>query len=256
MNSVVFGCIDIGNSNDLSKTFFNAVEFSDAIVVENQYVWDSFCIKNNILYNKEVLSINLPGLKGNFLNELTEDIQKLFYDNQDYVLSRVKDLYQSNKHVLVLSDEGSSILADSGELIRTYCINNKIPFTVMAGPSAIINSLSMSSIPGSTSPFIFYGPMFSLEYLDEFLDKIDIAPYNFLGVAFLTPKTASHVVLAMLDKIGNVDASLCINITMTDEKVIGKTLKEVSDYLIAMGNEYYMKKEKISLVFRKTDSVH
>ena len=254
MGSVVFGCTDIGNSNDLSKTFFDAVHNSDAVIVENQYTWDELCLTNKINYDKEVLSLNLPGLKGKFLNELPKETQGLFYNNRESILARLKELYELNKNILIVSDEGSSILADSGELIRTHCIKNQIPFTVMAGPSAILNSLSMSNIPGPTSPFIFYGPMFSLEYLDEFLDKVDNAPYNFLGVAFLTPKTSRQVVASMLDRFGDLDGSLCVNLTMNTEKVVGKKLSDVLNYLIIMGNDYYLTKEKISLVFRKSDN--
>ena len=70
MGSVVFGCIHIGNSNDLSKTFFDTLDVSDLVVVENQYRWDAFCLENNINYTKKVLSINLSGLKGKFLKPI------------------------------------------------------------------------------------------------------------------------------------------------------------------------------------------
>ena len=254
MGSVIFACTDIGNNEDLSKTFFNSLTYSDAVVVENQYTWDDFCENNHIVYQKEVLSLNLPGLKGKFLNELSEDIQKLFKDNRANILARVKELCLLNKNILVVSDEGSSIVADSGEGIRTFCIENDIDFKVLAGPSAVINALSTSRIPGSTSPFVFYGPIFSLEYLDDFLGRIDNAPYNFLSVAFLTPKTAKQVVKSIIDKFGDLEGSLCINLTMNTEKVIGKTLGDILDYLTVMGDDYYITKEKISLVFRKSDN--
>lgn len=254
MGSVIFGCIDIGNKDDIPKTFFDSLQNSDAVVVENKYMWDEFCLNNQIEYNKEILSINLPGLKGKFLNELTEEMQGLFYDNRDLVLKRIKELYEMNKNILVVSDEGSPILADSGEIVRTYCLNNDIDFRVLAGPSAIINTLSMSRIPGPTSPFVFYGPIFSMQFVDEFLDKIENVPYNFLGVAFLAPKTAKDVVLSMLNKFGNLDSSLCVNLTMETEKVIGKTLQDVYEYLLEMGDDYYLLKERASLVFRKTDN--
>jgi 16S rRNA C1402 (ribose-2'-O) methylase RsmI len=67
MGSVIFGCIDIGNKDDISKTFFDYLHKSDAVVVENKYMWDEFCLNNQIEYSKEILSINLPGLKGKFL---------------------------------------------------------------------------------------------------------------------------------------------------------------------------------------------
>jgi 16S rRNA C1402 (ribose-2'-O) methylase RsmI len=252
MVSVIFGCIDIGNSNDLSKTFFNELNNSDAVVVENQYVWDSFCLDNDISYTKEVLSLNLPGLKGKFLNELSEETQRLFADNRGVILERVHQLYKSGKNVLVLSDEGSSIIADSGEFVRNYCLKNGIDFKVMSGPSAVINSISSSTIAGSLSPFIFYGPMFSLEYLNNFLDNVSKSPKYFLSVAFLTPKTAKNVVESMLEKFGNIDACLCVDLTTDNEKIIGKNLNDVVEYLQQMGDDYYIKKEKISIVFRNT----
>ncbi len=254
MGSVVFGCIHIGNSNDLSRTFFDTLGVSDLVVVENQYRWDAFCLENNINYTKKVLSINLPGLKGKFLNELPDEIQGMFHENRLSILDEVLAFYKDNKNILVLSDEGSSIIADSGELVRNYCLKNDIPFKVMSGPSAVINSLSMSNIIGPTSPFIFYGPMFSLEYLDDFLGKINNAPYNFLGVAFLNQRTAKDVVGSVINRFGDLDGSLCVNLTMNTEKVIGKTLSDVLNYLTIMGDDYHLTREKISLVFRKSDN--
>ena len=254
MGSVVFGCIHIGNSNDLSKTFFDTLDVSDLVVVENQYRWDAFCLENNINYTKKVLSINLSGLKGKFLNELPNEIQGMFHENRLAILDEVLAFYKDNKNILVLSDEGSAIVADSGEIVRNYCLENDIPFKVMSGPSAVINSVSMSNIIGPTSPFIFYGPMFSLEYLDDFLGKINNAPYNFLGVAFLNQRTAKDVVGSVIDMFGDLDGSLCVNLTMNTEKVIGKTLSDVFNYLTVMGNDYHLTREKISLVFRKSDN--
>ena len=254
MGSVVFGCIHIGNSNDLSKTFFDTLDVSDLVVVENQYRWDAFCLENNINYTKKVLSINLSGLKGKFLNELPNEIQGMFHENRLAILAEVLAFYKDNKNILVLSDEGSAIVADSGEIVRNYCLENDIPFKVMSGPSAVINSVSMSNIIGPTSPFIFYGPMFSLEYLDDFLGKINNAPYNFLGVAFLNQRTAKDVVGSVIDMFGDLDGSLCVNLTMNTEKVIGKTLSDVFNYLTVMGNDYHLTREKISLVFRKSDN--
>ena len=254
MGSVIFGCMHIGNSNDLSKTFFDTLDVSDLVIVENQYRWDAFCLENNINYTKKVLSINLPGLKGKFLNELPNEIQGMFYENRLAILDEVLAFYKDNKNILVLSDEGSAIVADSGEIVRNYCLENDIPFKVMSGPSAVINSVSMSNIIGPTSPFIFYGPMFSLEYLDDFLGKINNAPYNFLGVAFLNQRTAKDVVGSVIDMFGDLDGSLCVNLTMNTEKVIGKTLSDVFNYLTVMGNDYHLTREKISLVFRKSDN--
>lgn len=251
-NPVVFGCIDIGNINDISKTFFNSLDVSDALVVENQYMWDYFCIKNRISYDKEVLSLNLSGIEDKFLNELPKETQKMFEDNRVKVLKRVGELHNLGKKVLVVSDEGSSIIADSGEFVRNYCIENGIDFKVMAGPSAVINAVSSSKIPGATSPFIFYGPIFSLEYVDGILDNMDMAPYDFLSVGFLRPKTAKAVVGRMLERFGNIEASLCIDLTTNKEKIIGKNLKETLRYLEDMGDEYYTRKENVSIVFRKT----
>ena len=178
----------------------------------------------------------------------------MFYENRLAILDEVLAFYKDNKNILVLSDEGSAIVADSGEIVRNYCLENDIPFKVMSGPSAVINSVSMSNIIGPTSPFIFYGPMFSLEYLDDFLGKINNAPYNFLGVAFLNQRTAKDVVGSVIDMFGDLDGSLCVNLTMNTEKVIGKTLSDVFNYLTVMGNDYHLTREKISLVFRKSDN--
>lgn len=251
MNPIIFGCVDIGNQNDLPASFFTALDSADILIVENLYMWEEFSTRAGITFDKEVVSFNLPDFKGKHLNELPENVQEEIFNHQQDILRGLSEAYHSGKSVLILSDEGSSILADFGGWVRHYCIATSIEFKVLAGPSALINSLTTSKILGDVSPFIFYGPVFSTERTAALIENINKLSTDFFGVVFLIPKTAAEIIKSISDEFGNLDASLCINLTLDTENVISGTLKDVLEYLESMGENYYELKHKISLVFKK-----
>ena len=69
----------------------------------------------------------------------------------DYILRLLKE----NKKIALISDAGTPALSDPGNSLINYCIKDKIPFTVIPGPTALISSLIISGL--RTDKFIFMG---------------------------------------------------------------------------------------------------
>ena len=65
----------------------------------------------------------------------------------------VRDL-QSGKNIALISDAGMPGISDPGNILVNECIRCDVPYTVVSGPSALINAFVMS---GLSMPFTFIG---------------------------------------------------------------------------------------------------
>ncbi len=66
----------------------------------------------------------------------------------------LKDLAMG-KEIALISDAGEPLLSDPGHSLVQACIEKKIPFTSLPGPSSLLNALLLSGF--ATTPFLFLG---------------------------------------------------------------------------------------------------
>jgi 16S rRNA (cytidine1402-2'-O)-methyltransferase len=59
------------------------------------------------------------------------------------------------KQIALISDAGSPLLSDPGQFLIQSCIERKLPFTSIPGPSSLLNALLLSGL--ETIPFLFMG---------------------------------------------------------------------------------------------------
>lgn len=77
--------------------------------------------------------------------------------NESQRIDWVIRLLQEGKTIGLLSDGGCPAICDPGATLITACIKEKIPFTSIPGPAALIQALILSGFP--CSPFQFFGFM-------------------------------------------------------------------------------------------------
>ena len=126
-------CTPIGNLNDFSIRSINTLKEVDNIFVEDTRVSSKllkhFAIKKNLFPFHE--------------------------HNEKVTANKIIDLIKNGQTVAILSDAGAPLISDPGYPLVQKCIKNAIPFTVIPGPSSIINSLLLSGLP--TEKFLFSG---------------------------------------------------------------------------------------------------
>ena len=126
-------CTPIGNLNDLSVRSINTLKEVDNIFVEDTRVSSKLLNYFNIKKN------TFP-----------------FHEhNENESADKIIDLIKNGQTVAVLSDAGAPLISDPGYPLVQKCIKNNIPFTVIPGPSSVINSLLLSGL--STNKFLFNG---------------------------------------------------------------------------------------------------
>jgi 16S rRNA (cytidine1402-2'-O)-methyltransferase len=75
------------------------------------------------------------------------------FNEKSEVEKIVKDLL-NGKNIALISDAGMPGISDPGNILVNECINSNIEYTVISGPSALINAFVMS---GMQTPFTFIG---------------------------------------------------------------------------------------------------
>ena len=126
-------CTPIGNLNDFSVRSIDTLKEVDNIFAEDTRVSSKllkyFNIKKNIFPFHE--------------------------HNEKGTADKIIDLIKNGETVAVLSDAGAPLISDPGYPLVQRCIKNGIQFTVIPGPSSVINSLLLSGLP--TDKFLYHG---------------------------------------------------------------------------------------------------
>tara|TARA_B100000768_G_C11201182_1_gene341850 strand:+ start:156 stop:971 length:816 start_codon:yes stop_codon:yes gene_type:complete len=124
----------IGNLNDISLRAIDVLKNSDYIYAEDT--------RNT---NRLLKFINVD-TKSQALHEHNEiEVSK-------HIVELLKD---KNINISLVSDAGTPAISDPGYLLVQECIKNDIKFTLLPGPSSVINALVLSGLP--TSSFCFLG---------------------------------------------------------------------------------------------------
>ncbi len=102
--------------------------------------------------------------------------------NEKKNIKKIIDILKKNKTVSLISDAGTPIISDPGNIIINECINNNINLIPIPGPSSPIAALSVS---GFADKYFFYGffPESNSEIKKNFdiLSKIDVSIVFFIS---------------------------------------------------------------------------
>ena len=149
----------IGNLEDITFRAVEILKNSDFILCEDTRhslkLLNNFNIKNNLI----------PYHKFNEKKSLNKIIQ---YLNEGKILS-------------LISDAGTPVLSDPGNLIINACIKNNLKIFTVPGPSAVSAAVSLS---GFGDKFLFYGFLPKTENeLKKSLKSLDIDGYSLVFFA-------------------------------------------------------------------------
>ena len=150
----------IGNLEDITLRGLEILKSSDFILCEDTRH------SSKLLNNFNIKSRLIPYHKFNEKKSLNKIIQ---YLNQGKILS-------------LISDAGTPVLSDPGNLIINECIKNDLKIFAIPGPSAVTAAVSLS---GFGDKFLFYGFLPKTENeLKKTLKTLDIYDYS---LVFFSP---------------------------------------------------------------------
>jgi|TARA_A100001015_G_scaffold64818_1_gene71628 16S rRNA (cytidine1402-2'-O)-methyltransferase len=196
-------CTPIGNLNDLSLRSINTLKEVNNIFVEDTRV------SSKLLKHFDIKKNTAP-----------------FHEhNEKKVSEQIVTLVKNGQTVAILSDAGAPLISDPGYPLIQMCIKNSIPFTVIPGPSSVINSLLLSGLP--TDKFLFNG----------FLPKkmaakkeiaLKVKSHNVTHIFFESAKRVKKTIEIFSEVLSpNTSVAICREITKRHESIYRGTLEEI-----------------------------
>ena len=202
-------CTPIGNLNDLSIRSINTLKEVDLIYAEDTRV------AARLLQHFNVSKKTMPFHEHNELNQILD----------------ITTYLSQGENVAVMSDAGAPLISDPGYPLIQKCIELGLEFTVLPGPSSIINAVLLSGIP--SHQFTFYGflpkPIAARKRVAAEVKRNGL-PYVFFESAKRLSKTL-EIFLEALDQ--NAQISICREMTKEFESTYRGSLGEIHSQMLS-----------------------
>jgi 16S rRNA (cytidine1402-2'-O)-methyltransferase len=227
----------IGNLNDISLRAIDVLNKADYIYAEDT--------RNT---NKLLKFIKVD-----------KKCRMLHEHNESEATKQIVDLLINKEiQIAVVSDAGTPSISDPGYHLVQECIFNNIKFTLIPGPSSVINALVLSGLPTSSFSFLGFIPRKSKQKTDFFHSlKHEKNTMIFFESAKRLQDTLEHMGESFPS---SAKISICRELTKIHEEVvrgdIALLLKMVKNNELTLKGEFVVvlegrSTEKLSLVMDK-----
>ena len=214
----------IGNLADLSPRALDALKTADLIACEDtRRTWGLLS------------AFNIP----------RPEMVSYRQGNEERAAEHLLQAVNAGRSVVLCSDGGYPGISDPGYRLIRRAAQEKVPFDVIPGASAVDLALLFSGL--STSSFTFKGfPPRRPGALRRFFEEEKTLPHTL--ICFESPFRIAPSLKAALEVLGDREAAVCIELTKAHERVArgflselipqfdGKTVKGEVSFVIAGAN--------------------
>lgn len=150
-----------------------------------------------------------------------------FEHNKQYKGIKIIEAIKSGKNVALVSDAGTPIISDPGELLVKECIENNIEIESLPGACAAVTAMTLCGL--DSKRFVFHGflPHKISEKTRE-LEKIKELMYTI--VFYEAPHKLISTLECMYEILGDRKISILREMTKKFEQVLRVTISEAIDY--------------------------
>ena len=196
-------CTPIGNLNDFSVRSINTLKEVDNIFAEDTRV------SAKLLKHFDIKKSMFP-----------------FHEhNEKETADKIIHLIKKGQTVAILSDAGAPLISDPGYPLVQMCIKNAISFTVIPGPSSVINSLLLSGLP--TDKFLFNGFLPKKNAAKKEI-VLKVKNSNVTNIFFESAKRLESTFEIFSEVLSpNTSIAICREMTKKHESIYRGTLLEI-----------------------------
>ena len=194
----------IGNLNDISLRAIDVLKNADYIFAEDTRKT-----------NKLLQFIDVKN-KSKAFHEHNED------EATSYVISLLK---KEDINVVLVSDAGTPTISDPGYFLVQECIKNNIKFSLIPGPSSVLNALVLSGLPTSSFSFLGFIPK-KLNQKKVFFSELKYEKHTI--VVFESAKRVKNTLeLLESEYSANKKIAVCREMTKIYENIERGTVSEI-----------------------------
>lgn len=192
----------IGNMEDITLRAINTLKMVDIVFAEDT----------------RITSVLLKSLN---INKKIESCHKYSeMKNKDKIVKIIKE----GKNVALVTDRGTPLISDPGNIVVSECIKNNINVISLPGPNALLPAINMSGL--SNERFLFYGFLDNKESLiKKELESLKDVKYTL--IFYEAPHRIKKTLNIMLNVLGDRSIALVREISKIYEEVIRDSISNV-----------------------------
>lgn len=191
----------IGNLDDITTRGVKTLEMCDMVYAED---------------TRETLKL----LKTLNINKKVESCHKYTeMTHKDKIISILK----SGKNIAYVTDRGTPLISDPGNVIVDYAIQEGITVIALPGANALLPAINMSGL--SNRRFLFYGFLESKKSLAK-KELIDLKDLKHTIIFYESPHRLKATLELMLEVLGNRKIAIVREISKLYEEVIRMNIKD------------------------------
>lgn len=214
--------LSIGNSSDMPIRNLEMIKNAKYLIIENDYNFQEFISKIGVVINpKEIMYV------------MSQKNGEAMKPDEESLLPRLFKLLSNNEDVYMVSDDGMPGIADPGQNIIKWCIENGFKVSATPGPSAVIAAVTVSGCGHNFTFNSFFKTdkterMRQIEYM-----KLDPTAQvfmlrNAIGTGFAGE--VEEVFPEIIKICGDRRATLCYNLTMSNETIVRGNISYLLEY--------------------------
>lgn len=192
----------IGNLDDITLRAIKTLEMVDIVYAED---------------TRETLNL-LKYLK---INKKVESCHK--YTEMKHK-DRIIQILKSGKNIGYVTDRGTPLISDPGNVIVDESIKENITVIALPGPNALLPALNMSGL--SNERFLFYGFLNSKPSLAK-KELIDLKDIKQTIIFYESPHRITATLSQILEVFGNRNVALVREISKLHEEVIRDNIENI-----------------------------
>lgn len=192
----------IGNLEDITIRAINVLKMVDLVYAEDTRQTFNLLKQYNI--TKKIESCH----------KFTE------MQNKDKIIK----LLLVGKNIAYVTDRGTPLISDPGNVIVEEVIKNDINVISLPGPSALLPAINMSGL--SNEKFMFYGFLNNKETLAR-KELINLKDFEYTIIFYEAPHRIKNTLKLLLEVLGNRKIALVREISKIYEEVIRDNIENV-----------------------------
>lgn len=153
-----------------------------------------------------------------------------YYSEKEFEkLPEIIEYLNGGKNVVLISEAGTPLISDPGYLLVKTCIKEKIPITVIPGPSAATTALIYSGFNPQQHMFLGFFPkkQSQLFQLINRLKQIKIIFPDMVFVFYESPLRINETLQCIDTSKFNVEVVICRELTKKFEEIIRGPIEEL-----------------------------
>jgi len=192
----------IGNLDDITLRAINTLKECDIVFAEDTR--ETLNLLKYLKISKKVESCH----------KYTEKIHK----------DKIINILKSGKNIAYVTDRGTPLISDPGNVIANEAIENEINVIALPGPNALLPAINMSGL--NNERFLFYGFLNSKTTLAK-NELIDLKEIKETLIFYEAPHRIIETLKLMLNVLGDRKIAIVREISKLHEEVIRDNISNI-----------------------------